>query len=243
MAYRSGSVTSFTTGAQNTTTFSINSPVGVQQNDIIIIGGASDANGGQTWSSTGFTSGDQLSQTTSISQGPHATMGWLWKVAGASEPGSYTVTLSAGLFTDCEAFCAAWTGRNTTSPITANSQTKTAGGGTPHTFALTGVTSAAGDDVICFVIAQQNATCAWTAPTNPSGMATLIALQSATPFGNAYAAYVNAVSAGATGTVNPVETGVGTDNIGFVFSLAQGSTGPPPVSPQGPMPRQIYIMP
>ncbi len=164
MAYRAGSVTSFTTGAQNTTTFTINSPVGVQSGDIVIIGGASDANGGQTWSSTGFTSGDQLSQTTSISQGPHATMGWLWKVAGGSEPSTYTVTLTAGLFTDCEAWCAAWTGLNTNTPISANSQTKAAGTGSPVTFALTGVTAAAGDDLICFPIAQQNATCAWTAP-------------------------------------------------------------------------------
>jgi hypothetical protein len=226
MALRSGSITTFVNGAQNTTSFAINSPVGVAAGDIVIIIVSSTSNGNETWTSTGFTVGDTLNQTTSINQGPHATMAWLWKIATGSEPSTYTVVSSLAVFTDCEAICGAWTGRNTSAPITANSQTKTAGSATPHTYALTGVTSAALDDLICYVIAPQNASAAWTGPTVPSGFnATGIPLQTLTPFGNAFMSWADAFAGGATGTVNPTFTGVGTDNLGFVISLAASSGG------------------
>src|ERR1700743_2427264 len=226
MALRPGSITTFVNGAQNTTSFPINSPVGVQSGDLVVICVSSTSNGNETWSSTGFTVGDTLNQTTSINQGPHATMAWLYKVAGGSEPSTYTVTSSLAVFTDCEAMCGAWTGRNTVTPITANSQTKTAGGARPHTYALTGITSVAGDDLICYVIAAQNSTASWSGPTVPSGFnSTGIPLQTLTPFGNAFMSWCDNFAGGATGTVNPVFTGTGTDNLGFVIALAQGSGG------------------
>lgn len=225
MSLRSGSITTFSSGAQNTTTFPINSPVGVAAGDLVVIFGCSTSNGNETWSSPGFTVGDTLNQTTSLSQGPHATMSWLWKIAGASEPATYTVTTSLALFTDCEAFCGAWTGRNTASPITASLQTKTAGTGSPHTYALTGITAAANDDLVTFVIAAQNATMTWVDPTVPSGWGAGTSILTATPFGNAYLGHLdNFVAGGATGTVNPKETGVGTDNLGFVIAFAAAPT-------------------
>lgn len=220
MAKRVGSETSFTSGAQNTTTFAVNSPVGVLAGDIVIIGVSSTTNGGLTTiSSPGFTLGDSIHQLTSISQGPHCNLGWLWKVATGSEPSTYTVTGSPAPFTDLECWCAAWTGRNGTTPISANSQTLAAGSGSPVSFSLTQVTAAAGDDLIVFTIASQNAACVWTPP---AGFTTGLSIQTATPFGNAYFAYKDGVTAGATGALNVVETGIGTDRIGFVIALAQG---------------------
>lgn len=223
MAYRTGSVQTFSSGAQNTTTFVINSPVGVQNGDIVIIGVFSTTNGGLTTiSCPGFTLGDSIHQSTAINQGPHCNLGWLWKVA-SSEPGTYTVTASPAPFTDLESFSAAWTGRNTSATITANSQTLAAGTSAPVSYNLTQVTAAAGDDLIAMVIANQDSTCTFTPAAS---FTTGVAIQTATPFGNAYFCYRDGVSGGATGAVNVLEqTGVGTDRIGFLVSLAQASGG------------------
>jgi hypothetical protein len=224
MAYRVSSAQSFTSGNQATTTFVVNSPVGVAAGDIVIIGVASTTNGGlATISCPGFTLGDSIHQATGINQGPHCNMGWLWKVATGSEPSTYTVTGSLAPFTDLECWCAAWTGRNGTTPISANSQTLAAGTNSPVNFALTGVTAAAGDDIIVFTIANQSATCAWTPPT---GFTAGLSLQTATPFGNAFFGYKDGVTAGATGALGVIETGIGTDSIGFTIALKQSSGGP-----------------
>lgn len=241
MPLRSGSLTNLVVASQSTTGFSVPVSGLVQAGDLIVFGGSSTSNGNESWSNTsGLTVGDTLNQTTSINQGPHATMSWMYKVATGSET-TLAIATSLALFTDLECWVGCWTGRNTTTPITASAQTKTAGGATPHTYALTGVAAAAGDDLICFALAPQNAAAAWVGPTVPTGFnATGLALQTATPFGNAFMSWCDNFGGGATGTVNPKFTGVGTDNLGFVIALAQGSVTP---AGPGPMARQIYVMP
>lgn len=217
-AYRASSATVFTTGSQTTTSLVINSPVGVALNDIVVCG-IVQYNGTGAFSGTGFTQGGTHSAN-AISQGPKFNQQWFWKVATGSEPSTYTFTVGA-TFDASEAFCGAWTGRNTTTPVTGNQATAAAGSSSPVSMALTGVTGALStDDAIVFALAAESTGVTWS---GPSGYTAGPSMVTATPFGNAYFSFQNAFAASGTQTVT--ETGIGSDNIGFVISLAASSGG------------------
>jgi len=226
MAYRTGSFTTYSTTSQTTSTASINSPVGVQSGDIVcIFGFAHDNSASYEISSSGFTAGNN-SLWSGAGQGPASTMSWIYKVAGASEPGSYTVTVGAN-FDIRMLICAAWTGRKGTTPVNVNSATAQAGSGTPVTYGLTGGTVSANDDGI-WVASAGTGNAVFTPP---SGFTTGKSLNDNGTSGmTLYFAYQNAMSAGATGTLTGIETGTGTDINGFFISLATG-TLPPNTSP------------
>jgi hypothetical protein len=229
MAYRTGSATSYSSTNQSTSTASVNSPVGVQQNDIIIILGFACAVLTSAYnisdSGDGFSAGNAVFGA-GPAQGPNANLSWIYKVAGASEPASYTVNVGANN-NNRVLICAAWTGRNTSSPIGINATTgPTAGTGSPVSFALTGGTASAGDDLIW--VPLNNPVSGGAAWTNPSGFSSGLHVTSTTsPFPEGYFAYENNVSAGATGTLTGTETGVASDIFGVVISLAAAAAAAP----------------
>ena len=216
MAYRVGSAVATHTNSNSSTTVTVNGPTGVQAGDIILL--IENSLGGTTssvMSCSGFTyvAGGQ---TGGPAQGPSCTMAFLWKVAGASEPSTYSVTLNSANFNNYCVIAAAWTGRSATQ-VGASQFTATAGTGSPVSVTLAGVTAAAGDDLIFFACGNNGASNSWTPPT---GFATAINDIEPTSSWNTYLAYKNNASAGATGSLVAVETGVGVDNIGMVIALS-----------------------
>lgn len=226
MAFRSASATPLALASQGSTSNTVPSPTGVAQHDVVVNFIASSTNGGLTTISgpAGFTLQDSIHQSTSISQGPHCNLGYLiLPDASASEPSNYVITGSPAPFTDLGAISIAFSGRNNTTPVAFFAQTLAAGTGSPVNFNLNAFTCLGGEDVLLMCIAGEGASCVWTPP---SGFTAIASIQTPTPFGNYYVCYKNNVAAGSlAGLLGVVETGLGTDRIGFAVALAPAPAG------------------
>lgn len=215
-AYRSGSLVE---GQNSGTSFSATKPTGTAENDAIICTFVSTDQ--INISSTGFTT-SRIERTADVV----VTLTVMYKVAGASEPASYTVTsdFSANHRWSCSAF----TGRDTGAPVTTVQSTALGSlVSSPISVALTGVTAATGDDIFTFAAVYpndgSNRWAVWTAPTLYTE-----AVESAGSAGSFEVAYREAVSAGATGTLTAIAaqtTGTDTGSPGgFVLRLKAAPT-------------------
>lgn len=142
-----GTATQANTSTSPSATVSV-SGIGIQANDVVLL---IILGGGGTGNTFTFPSGFlPISQLPNQNVTGDATLGIAYKVAGASEPASYTVTSSA---TDYQTLhCRVYSGRKTSAPISAASAGSTNFGGTsPVTYTVPSVAAAAGDDVLQIV--------------------------------------------------------------------------------------------
>ena len=224
MAFRSvGTGTTATSGAPTT-----NAPAGVAAGDIVLQFLWTNAQTlAITWAS-GFTLVAEANGAAPNRDNGKSQLHVAWKLATGSEPGTYVNSSAAAQWMG---FAACWSGRNTTSPITASATTAAAGTTSPVTYALTGVTAASGDDLIWFPgeFGSIAGTAVWTPP---SGFTSQISYQ---PGGTTSPAQnlstKDGVSAGATGTLTGTETGQDGDVTGIVIALAVGTAQAPVGAP------------
>jgi hypothetical protein len=220
-----------TTSSSVTVTVSGIGGSGPQSGDIVLFfmnGGGN--NGASTLTPpSGFsivtgTSNEVLNSNTNITV-------W-YKVAGASEPSSYTATSSVTDYHTAEV--RVYSGRNTVSPFTAVATTANAGPfASPMTISAAGVTAAAGDDII-LLLANNNAAgnAGDAALTAPSGYANTAVYNAAVNYSPPVLCcdQTNA-PAGATGTLTATETWGTTGATfsyvygGYTVSLAAASGG------------------
>lgn len=205
------------------------SSIGIQANDVVIVFAAQG--GGNTLTlPTGFSA---ISGLTSLSVNGNVSCIIGYKIATGSEPTSYTVTSNGNDFFAAQV--RVYSGRNTSSPFTAQAQTASTAlsGASPTSLAHTGVTAAAGDDISVY-------TCTDNSTVNsgntynfnaPSGWANAI---TAFLTGNNFAVPVGSAddtnaASGATGTITPTLTWTGSlpgaDYGGYVVSLAAAAGG------------------
>lgn len=204
---------------------------GPQLNDVVLF----FMNGGGNFGNAALTPPSGFSAVPGISsqlvggagsQGSVRVMCW-YKVAGASEPSTYTATSDTNDFQTAEVWV--YSGRNTSSPFTAVATTSNnATNASPITLAFTGLTAAAGDDIaVLFGNSNWNTNAPSFSVTPPSGFAdSNVFFAASTAFTPPVLGFdeVNA-SAGATGTLGGTETFSGPTDAsygGYVLSLASG---------------------
>ena len=224
MAVR-GTVASASSSSTQTVTVT---PIGIQLNDIVLLSVCSFAGNTPTFPS-GFA---QVPGTSPAVNDGSAALYAFYKVATATEVAASTLSATGASFGGA-INCVVLSGRNTSSPFTTQSQTNHAAAAFPVTFSITGLTAAAGDDVVVFV--GQDLTAGTTAATlsyTPSGGFTNGTLGNDTVDTNAewLASSVSTnVSAGATGTIAgsiAVTSGAGPGQTGYlaqVISIASGA--------------------
>lgn len=205
--------------ASQALTFSVAAPL----NSIIVIQ-TSGGGGSGIVTSPGFSQIPSLSPLTT----PSTTliMDWLYKVAGGSEPTSYTFTPNSSGWIAIQGWI--FSGRNTVAPFTAvNQNTVAQGSVNALSIPLNGVTAGAGDDILwCGGPGQESITN--FVFTQPSGFTN--ALNNTGGTGGFVVSNMGAVnqnvSAGATGTLTGSLTWTGgnsSDGAGAVISLAAAS--------------------
>lgn len=204
--------------------------IGIQQNDIVLLVGMCGGSGTLTPNCTGFTSISGLSNV-NINGG---TFYALWKVAGASEPSSYTVT--PGNTNQFTLQCRVYSGRNTSAPFSAKVSTGVQGPTLlPGTYAASAVTAVAGDDVIVFyAIEGPNSSDTFTFGT-PTGFANPLTTSAGGTFTPPLfsADLVNA-SAGSTGTISSSVSdsdGKSLDWGAYTIALASGAATNTTITP------------
>lgn len=151
-----------------------------------------------------------------------------WKIA-SSEPSSYSIDTSSHNMAGA-AQCRVYSGRS--GVITASQATADAFAAFPMTANATGLTAAAGDDVVAFYAFNSGGidNVGWTLP---SGYANGVITQDTvnTQVSPIWAADNVGVAGGATGTITATLTNSGADTNGhhaaFVISLAQASASTP----------------
>jgi hypothetical protein len=198
---------------------------------IVLIAISQGGNGTGAATISGFATVPGLSVLSlPASAASHLTI--LYKVAGASEPTSYTATLNSANF--AATGCWVFTGRSTGSIFTAvNSAVAGAVAATPLSIAITGVTAAAGDDVLWVSALSNSQGNGYPGPsfTPPSGLSNALTETSTTSFTvGLVGATETGVTAGSTGTLTGTMayTGGGSNSWGgYVLSLAvaAGSSG------------------
>jgi hypothetical protein len=204
--------------------------VGPQLNDIVILHGvATDSTSGTpfTMSSPGFSLAIASLQLTLS----NCTFWALIKVAGASEPSSYTVTATgtgSGSAT-WAAQCNVFTGRNTTTPITNTSTTASINTGSPANIAVPSLVAASLDDILWICGDGVNPTTHTSTLAPPSGFSnTLDTAPGGSFVPGAHSCNQVAFAGGATGIQTGVLTftgGINDDLGGFMISLAAASGG------------------
>jgi hypothetical protein len=217
-----GNVGTTSAGTIGTGTLPLAPPPG----SIVVIFITQGGNGTGAVSCSGFSA----IPTLSVLSLPTTHQSWgnaLYKVAGASEPTSYTVTLNAANFATTQTYV--FTGRNTTSPFTASLGTVDGAAGTsPFSIALGGVTAAAGDDVLWVSGLSNQSTYNGPSFTVPTGFTNSLTSTSTTSFTTGVVGAVKAnVVAGATGTLTGTFswTGGGSNSWGgYVISIAGTGT-------------------
>jgi hypothetical protein len=227
MAWRgSAGGTSVTSGTTVVITVSGIGGVGPQLNDIIIL--QANVTAGATISCPGFSVIPGLTTIPLTDSGQQYPVA-LYKVGGASEPSTYTITASATsgvIAADCNCF----SGRNTTSPFTAVNQVAPAAGPFPISVAIPGVTAAAGDDLLYLAADGANKGSNTSALTAPSGFSGTLDTNAtlAAAYTTVHSCNQTNVSAGATGTITGSITsasGANDNTGGFVISIAAASGG------------------
>lgn len=222
MAFRSS-----TSGLAASSPISATAPSGLAQNDQIVI--AIDTRGDTPTALSGFSAWTNFT-TAGTSNGRANTYAFCQKLAGASEPGSYSITMTGGSG-NYKFLVGCWSGRASTtgSPIVTNSSGSTPGNGvTPFTTSIptTGYTPASGDDVCVIIgLADTNTAGSWQI-TNSIGYTDQVDINDVGTFrgGEINLSYANNIGS-ITGTLAFTCTGTslvataGGDTAGVVIPL------------------------
>lgn len=203
--------------------------IGIQLNDIVLLA--------TTWGSNatitppgGFSVVPNCAQ---VSINAQSHFGVWYKVAGASEPSTYTAT---GSISDLSvSHCRVYSGRNSGSPFTTEVATAPAGATlstTPVALTTTGLTAAAADDIVLFNSLDNGWATVGQQPylyAAASGYANGVVAFAGVQFTPIIGACdkVNA-TAGATGTLSPTlattATSAAINFAGFLISLVKATT-------------------
>lgn len=197
---------------------------------IVVVVITQGGNGNGTMTSSGFSAVTGTSLLTSTTNAFY--MSALYKVAGASEPTSYTFTSNSNNWMASQIFVLS--GRNTSTPFTFGvGTTGGAAGASPASMALNAGTSAANDDII-WVGGVSNSAVAptLTVPSTPSGFgSSLVTSFTTSGFTPSIASCVNQGYGGGTNstiTGSQAWTGGGNrDWLGFAISVAAAASNPP----------------
>src|ERR1700691_5810434 len=125
-------------GASGVNTVTINAPAGLAAGDMILLAVDNDNGSTITWPS-GFSATFASWTISGASHGRAATGAMAWKLAGGSEPGTYTVTVATGGSGLIKCVIGAWSGRAST-PGTAVVTNEAGNGLTPFNGTMTGYT-------------------------------------------------------------------------------------------------------
>lgn len=221
MAFRGGAVQANLT-ASTTVVITVGG-IGIQLGDVVLLfgsfNGEPDTISCPTFSGIAGLAAAQIGASNN-------TIAALSKIAGSSEPSTYTVTVNTSDLHTMQ--CRVYSGRNGT--VTAKQVTNLAGSGSqPITLTITGLTAAAGDDVVCLAAGTASSASDTYGWTPPSGYGNSLVGTDTTSFAPAcYGADKLNVSAGATGTLSATLSDTASNNIGaavFLLSLAAGSGG------------------
>lgn len=160
---------------------------------------------------------------------PDGWSSWVyWKMAGPSEPATYTWTIGGIPATDISAYIVALSGRKASPPVISHGTVNTTGNATPVTVSDSGITPLNRDDVLVFAIGDITVgTDAWS-----FGTLTNYTRRQNTQNGfNVGVCYTrDDVAAAATGTISVTLTrnsGTGTSGWGmFVLSVPAATVAP-----------------
>lgn len=206
------------TGSSATVTVS---GIGIQSGDIVLMFIADNGGTSNTLTSTGFSSVLASQSISAI----NSTIGILCKVAGGSEPSTYTAS-TTGSADLVSVQVRVYSGRSASCTPGASASTASSSGTSPVADPLTGITAVSGDDVVAFWMPNYY-TGISQSYTASSGFANAVLAWNATMFASSIASEdeVGAVS-GATGpTGGTVTIGSSTINYaGYVLALAPGSS-------------------
>jgi hypothetical protein len=203
MALR-GQASQANTSAASSVTVTV-SGIGIVSGDIVIFAMGSDSP--TLTPPSGFSAISGITQISGIG-GSTQMMMW-YKVAGGSEPTSYTATASTSDL-QTGTVCV-FSGRNTSSPFD-NVQTQAAGFGvSPFVISFTGFTpTQTGDDILVFICCDNSGTVYSTpilAMSAPAGFANSLTAYGAAAFTPATGVISNqGISGSATGTLSGTET-------------------------------------
>jgi hypothetical protein len=211
----------------SSTTCVITHGLTILTNDVILLyidGGGSGTNT-YTWPS-GFGVIPGISNV-DIASG-FTTLGMNYKIAGGSEPSSYTITSSSDDFQT--GHIRVYRGRNVLAPFTAVATTASTGvGAWPIAVAANGLTSASGDDIVLLLGATGNSTPTSPVLTGPTGFIDQGSLYGGVTFSPVIAfADLIMSSGGPTGTLSATWSNSGSGGPlaygGYVLSLAANPT-------------------
>lgn len=170
MAFRSSNSASASTSVN---TITVSAPTGTATGDVMVGSASTDQASETVTLPTGFTA---LPSSTQSSTLDGATMACATKAETGTPPASYV--FSFGAFTSVAAVVAAYTGRDTTTPVHKSAGTASSTGGTsPRSMAITSVTTTlAGCDFVYLGSADWNGTAAtgYAPPTNYTERADVI---------------------------------------------------------------------
>ena len=217
-----------TAGQANTTsstTVTVDvSGISIQNGDIVLLVGIS---GGSASSTQTYPSGfGAISTLTNIAMTTEASTMWCAYKVASGEPTTYTVTSSINDFHTMQ--CRVYSGRSTISPITAVAQSGPGvDGPLPIAPSLTGLTAAAGDDIIQFLGVSSISIADTYSFTPTSGYINAVNTPGTTVGNSPSMAGANNlnVSAGATGNLSTSMSDTHGGNVqwgGYVIALANG---------------------
>ena len=193
----------------------IDKPAGTLENDLIIIALADDwLNPSITWPS-GFTQGSADFIALPDSQ----LAAWAWKVAGASEPSTYTITASTQSFRNTAVVAFSFYGINSANPIVEYTKTTDTNGNTPPvSTSNTSVTLSTNDALVWLAIPDVTVAGATTSFTPPSGFTEYVEYNPAA-WVSISAAVKESNTSGATGSVSGTINSTTVDGVGYVSYL------------------------
>jgi hypothetical protein len=158
----------------STNTATCNAPAGIQNLDVLVavVARSPTASATTALTSTGWTVNNFFTST--ANQGPSAM---LWKVAGGSEPSTYTFTSVSYTGSDAwDVMLMAFSGVDTVTPIAANAAVTNAGSASSSVVAPTVTPTDDGLLVCAHLAVKFNATANTYGWTPPAGMAEIIDL-------------------------------------------------------------------
>ena len=212
------------------TTCVISGVSGIQANDIILAFGSSGGSSAVTVTPpSGFAAIPGLSNQGMATLG--ATLWNEYKIAGGSEPSSYTFTLNQNDFHTCQ--IRVYSGRNTSSPFSAVAATAAStNSAMPISVSLTGLTAVASDDVVQIVGVGGVSVTDTLSFTQSAGFGNLVSsvvttANSKQVFGADEINVAGGATGTLTGTLSESSSGHSTQYAGYVLSLAAG-TAPAP---------------
>lgn len=219
MAFRSATSSNGSTGF-NEPDVVVTKPAGVVDGDVLIVFFAIESAGSSVTTLSGWTAHPSNPLTVSAD----GQRGFCFHKIASSEPASWTWTWSNAGSSGANYHCLAFSGRNTSAPITAtNSGSSNTASASPRTISANGVTAAASDDLVWLGFLD-NTAAATVSYSPPSGF-TEATDASDGSFTSSATAYKENISSGATGTISGTGT-YSTGNAGYgAFLLAIAAAG------------------